>query len=142
MYRMAVLAVLALAAASCNWFVPDGRIIEIEEQFSGGDTMAMVRYVFEPAETDPREDLARCLTERGVVLYSTPWCGACVRQKQLFGPFASLLNEVDCTQESQRCNDANIRAVPTWVFSGGSHHEGIRTLRQLARRARCPYRSR
>jgi hypothetical protein len=94
-------------------------------------------------ETDSREELARCLTTRGVVLYGTWWCGACRQQKEMFGPFVELLTYVECTPEGrpqdQRCIDLNITSVPTWIFPDGSRLVGRRPLQQLAQRSGCPY---
>lgn len=141
MRRAIALAVLALATISCDWFESKERSVATAESSSVSDCQPLLtRYTFEPKATDRREALARCLTERGAIIYSTPWCGACRRQKELFGSYAELLNQVDCTQERQRCQEARIRAVPTWVFSDGTRHEGILSLRELARRAGCPWR--
>ncbi len=143
MIRLAVLAVLMLFAFSCNWFMPEGQVInDAEESLSCSQQpeQGCVRYMFVPTETDSRERLARCLSSRGVILYTTSWCPACDRQKALFGRHVEHLNEVDCGEQGRRCEDAQIRSVPTWTFRDGQRHVGLLSLRQLARRAGCSIR--
>jgi hypothetical protein len=141
MNRLFLVGLLAVVFSSCSWPAsPEARVIDFEP--NRGDPVVsevMVSYYFEAREPEPEEVLARCLTDRGAVLYSTVWCGPCLRQKALFGPHAHLLNIVDCDEQMEKCRDDNIVAVPTWAFRDGSRRTGPMTLRQLARRTRCPY---
>lgn len=91
----------------------------------------------------PKADLARCLTERGVVLYGAYWCGACRMQENLFGDAARHLNRVECYPEggsySERCQEADIEAFPCWIRGDGQKVYGVKGLRWLAEWSGCPW---
>ena len=47
--------------------------------------------------------LAKCLTEKNVVMYGTEWCSHCQNQKKAFGDDFKDVTFVDCDQSpSQR----------------------------------------
>lgn len=91
----------------------------------------------------PQGRLARCLTEKGVRLYSAWWCGPCRMQMQMFGEDgASRVDHLECSnpgEHEQRpiCGRANIASYPTWVFPDGTRLEGVQELGTLAERAGC-----
>lgn len=92
----------------------------------------------------PQGRLARCLTERGVRLYSAWWCGPCRMQMELFGEDgANRVDHLECSnpgEHDQRpiCARANVASYPTWVFPDGSRLEGTQDLSTLAERSGCP----
>lgn len=91
----------------------------------------------------PEGRLAQCLTEKGVRLYSTWWCGPCRMQQQLFGDGASRIDKTECSdpgEVDQRpvCARAHITSYPTWTFPDGSRLEGVQPLDGLADHAGCP----
>jgi hypothetical protein len=129
---------LMTMAISCSLVAPDIKVIELDTlAVESSDDSFLVRYSFQAYEVDWRESVARCLTERGVVLYSMNWCGACRQQLDLFGPYAELLTIVNCSVQGSQCRTAGIRSVPTWVFPDRSRLVGVRSLAELARRGRC-----
>lgn len=85
---------------------------------------------------DDPAGLAKCLTEKGVVMYGTEWCGYCKRQKQAFGDSFQYVNYVDCDKEKTRCAEAGVRGYPTWVING-EISPGLKELSQLASLAGC-----
>ncbi|MBU0624843.1 hypothetical protein KKF05_00705 [Patescibacteria group bacterium] len=144
---------LALAVTSCNRQADRCSLRLTDEQLrnisvttdeADQNSSSVEWSPLAPADaTDPREDLARCLNARGAVLYGTWWCGACRRQKEMFGPHAELLNYVECTPQDQpreqRCLDLNINSVPTWIFQDGTRVTGRQSLQRLAELSGCPF---
>lgn len=78
--------------------------------------------------------LADHLSRLGFLFYGAWWCPACTQQKSFFGQQAvEKLPYVECERSEagrQRCNQARIRAYPTWV-KGGERREGVLTLEEL-----------
>lgn len=81
--------------------------------------------------------LASYLQRIGATMYGSFRCPHCQNQKELFGQQAAAkLHYIECHPEgrnsqTQRCIDAQIRVVPTWVING-QRHEGTLSLEQLA----------
>lgn len=94
------------------------------------------QYVVANGEYD---EFARCLTDKGVVMYGSTHCGACKSQKELFGESFQLVNYVECTEQSELCAEKGIRAVPTWGIDG-TLHTGLRSLESLSELSGCPLR--
>jgi len=59
---------------------------------------------------------AKCLAEKNIVMYGTPWCSWCQRQKALFGESFSFVAYVDCSKRPNECVSEGINATPTWIF--------------------------
>ena len=82
-------------------------------------------------------DLARYLSERGVVKYSAYWCPNCLHQSELFGKQAyKELNVVECARDgknsqTQLCIDKNIKGFPSWEING-KIILGVQTLKKLS----------
>jgi Thioredoxin len=81
--------------------------------------------------------LAECLTEKGVVMYGTEWCGHCKNQKALFGDAFAKAKYVDCDAERQTCLDAGVRGFPTWIDAAGNQYPGTQQLAKLAEIGGC-----
>lgn len=91
-------------------------------------------------EIDPRvEALASCLKDSGALFYGAYWCGHCENQKEMFGASVKSLPYVECTQEQQRCAQANIEGYPTWVFADGTRQTGVQSFEALAEISGCEY---
>jgi len=90
---------------------------------------------FSPS-TSQQIRLAEHLTRLGFLFYGAWWCPACTQQKSLFGQQAvEKLPYVECERSEagrQRCNQARIRAYPTWV-RGGERREGVLSQEELQR---------
>lgn len=63
--------------------------------------------------------------ENRILMYTTPWCGDCVRAKQVMKAMQVEYHEIDITQDEDaaetvvQLNKGN-RSVPTIVFPDGS----------------------
>ncbi len=83
-------------------------------------------------------ELAKFLTENGVVKYSAYWCPNCLNQAQLFGKQAyKELKVVECARDgknsqTQLCIDKNIQGFPSWEIKGRIII-GVQTLNELSK---------
>ena len=82
-------------------------------------------------------ELAKYLTDKGVVKYSAYWCPNCLKQSELFGKQAyKELNVVECARDginsqTQLCIDKNIKGFPTWEING-KLFLGVLSLKELS----------
>lgn len=88
----------------------------------------------QPGEYD---DLAKCLTERGMQMYGTSWCGHCQKQKAEFAESFDFINYTDCDLENLKCQEASVTGYPTWITSKGEILRGRQSLVTLAKKANC-----
>lgn len=87
-----------------------------------------------PGEYD---DVARCLTQKGVTMYGTDWCPHCQEQKRAFGTSFRYINYINCDLNAAACELAGVEGYPTWVFPTGSPLSGEQEVAFLAERAEC-----
>ena len=72
--------------------------------------------------TDTRVILAKCMTQKGWVVYSSFTCSACTAQKKLFGDEAfAQIKLIECNPNApntnvELCIEKKIRITPTWVL--------------------------
>lgn len=93
----------------------------------------------EPAKVvSAEETLAKCLTQKGIVMYGSIYCGHCKNQKRLFGEAFKYVAYVECTENQDICLDRGIISYPTWII-GGNAHPGEMSLNNLATLAGCKY---
>ena len=76
-------------------------------------------------------EFAQYLTDQGVIMYGTEWCGHCKNNKKLFGDAFQYVNFIDCDEQRQVCSDAGIRGYPTWEVNG-KLYPGEQSLERLA----------
>lgn len=88
---------------------------------------------------DGNDALAKCLTEKGAVMYGASWCSHCAEQKALFGSSFQYVTYVECAEgdgQAQVCKDAGVTAYPAWKIDGQLSY-GTKPLAELARLAGC-----
>jgi len=93
--------------------------------------------------------LAQCMTDNGVVVFSSITCSHCVRQKALFGTAFENIEEVECHPDGENaqpeyCLEKDIPGTPTWIREDEEGNEidrivGTQTLEALAEFSDCPY---
>jgi hypothetical protein len=100
----------------------------------------------EKISRDQLVEFARCLTEKGWVMYSSFTCSACRAQIELFDRAADQLKIIECNPHApdtqvQRCLEKKIRYTPTWLMEkNGSEVErfkGYKKLEDLASLTGC-----
>ena len=83
-------------------------------------------------------ELAKYLSNNGVVKYSAYWCPNCLNQSELFGKQAYReLNVVECARDginsqTQLCIDKNVKGFPTWEING-KLILGVLSLKELSK---------
>jgi hypothetical protein len=92
---------------------------------------------FKPAQANPNDALAKCLTKKGVVMYGTEWCTHCQEQKREFGDAFRYVSFVNCDTNADACKLVGVDSYPTWIFSDGSNASGLQPLDLLAQRTGC-----
>jgi len=73
----------------------------------------------------PLDDFAKCLTEKGAIMYGASFCKYTHGQKGMFGNSAKYLDYRDFSE------DANIKFTPTWVIDG-QYYKNAQSLDRLA----------
>jgi hypothetical protein len=61
------------------------------------------------------DSFAKCVTEKGFVLYGAESCSHCKAQKELFGESFQYIKYVECPDNIQFCLDKGINGYPTWI---------------------------
>lgn len=82
------------------------------------------------------DKFAKCLTEKGATLYASKYCGHCKRQKEMFGGSLRYINQVECSEKQELCQQMGIRGVPTWIINGKSY-TGVQSLESLSSLTGC-----
>ena len=78
---------------------------------------------------------ASCIAENSVVYISTG-CSACAKQKNLFGDYYNDLNKIDCAITPEKCREAEITAVPTWIINN-EKILGVQSIEELKQLTGC-----
>lgn len=89
----------------------------------------------EKEEEPISKDFVDCLSQKSI-LYIAEGCGACEMQISLFSEWNGYLNIVDCRSESEKCVEAGILYVPSWVIDG-QMYGGFRGHRELKELSGC-----
>ncbi len=88
------------------------------------------------------DDFAKCLTEKGAVMYGTFWCPHCAKTKKLFGSSFNYINYIECdprgdNEQSILCISKSIDKYDTWEFSDGTRIIIEPTLEQFSQKTGC-----
>ena len=81
------------------------------------------------------EETIKCIAEK-TKIYTSATCGACKKQKEIFGEYYKLLNETDCFYKTQECVDAQIPGYPTWIINN-QQNPGVKTIEKLKQLTGC-----
>jgi len=65
--------------------------------------------------TKNKDDFAKCLTDKGWVMYGAVWCSHCKEQKALFGDSFQYIKYVECPDNEQLCLAKGVNGYPTWI---------------------------
>lgn len=90
--------------------------------------------------TNPMDDFAKCLTEKGAKFYGAYWCPHCTNQKDAFGSSIQYVKYLECATSSGQtieCDAAGIKSYPTWIFADGSRLSGELPFETLAAKTGC-----
>lgn len=85
---------------------------------------------------------AKCLTEKGAVMYGAFWCPHCARTKARFGSSFRYIEYVECdprgdNEQSELCIEKEIESYDTWEFADGSRLVGEPSFQAMAEKTGC-----
>jgi hypothetical protein len=83
------------------------------------------------------EDFAKCLSERGTVMYGVDSCTYCQAQKKMFGSSFAKIHYINCEFEKEQCQKEGITHYPVWSYQG-KKFTGTLLFDQLATLTSCP----
>lgn len=63
-------------------------------------------------------------------LYISNGCPHCTTQLKILGECSKNLTIIDCTEEPNKCLEAEIIRVPTWIING-KKYVGIQSIEEL-----------
>lgn len=95
-----------------------------------------------PAAPGKYAAVAKCLTEKGVIMYGAYWCPHCASQKTFFGPDFQFATYQECDDAGKNgnhklCLDKGVVSYPTWIFPGQGAIVGETPVAGLAKIANC-----
>ena len=76
------------------------------------------------------DNFAKCLSEKGAVMYGATWCKYTQAQRAMFGKSFRYINYKDFTK------GPNIEVTPTWIIDGKSY-ERTQSFEDLAHFSGC-----
>jgi hypothetical protein len=102
---------------------------------------ALLFLIFQPpganGKAEALNSFARCLTDRGFVMYGAYWCPHCQNEKAAFGVSFQYVKYVECAKEPKACTEAGIKGFPTWISGDGRRFEGEQGLEKLTEASGC-----
>lgn len=90
-------------------------------------------YMKKPGQYD---DFAKCLTERGAVMYGNDFCSYTAKQLNFFGKSKKYLNYIKCVDNKALCDSKGVSITPTWEIDEESY-SGVQTFEQLSALSEC-----
>lgn len=90
----------------------------------------VVSAIINNAKPGYYDDFARCLSEKGMVIYGAEWCTYTAAQKQMFGKSFEFINYQDYTTVS------GISTTPTWEFEN-ERYPRVQTFEKLSELTDC-----
>lgn len=95
-----------------------------------------------PAVPGKYADAAKCLTQKGVIMYGAYWCPHCAAQKKDFADDFQFVHYQECDPKGPNgdkaiCLAAGVTSYPTWIFPGQGALVGEQQVRDLAKLANC-----
>lgn len=87
-------------------------------------------------------ETAKCLTQKGVIMYGAYWCPHCADQKAAFGDDFQFVKYQECDDAGtngnhKACLEAGVTSYPTWFFPGQGNLVGGQPVYVLAKLANC-----
>ena len=89
------------------------------------------------------DDFAKCITEKGTVMYGAFWCPHCAKTKKKFGESFNYIDYVECdprgeNEQAELCISKGIDKYDTWEFADGSRLISEPSFEQLSEKTGCP----
>ena len=115
---------------SNKYFIAIGLILAI----------AIFSYAFYAKEQKPgiHDDFAKCLTEKGIVVYGNDFCPYTAKQMNMFGNSNKYLKYIKCADNEDLCDIEGIKITPTWDING-KKYSGGQTFDKLSELSGCEW---
>jgi transposase len=88
------------------------------------------------SQKEEYDEFAKCLTEKGVVVYGNDFCSYTAKQLNMFGKSERYLSYVKCINNKELCDNKGIDITPTWEING-EKYSGVQSLEHLATLTGC-----
>ena len=100
--------------------------------------IGLISYTFYFKSQKPGEydNFARCLTEKGAVIYGNDFCQYTNKQLNDFGKSDKYLKYVKCADNKELCDSKNVKITPTWEINK-EMYEGIQSYDRLSQLSGC-----
>ncbi|MBI2558124.1 hypothetical protein HYW20_02270 [Candidatus Woesearchaeota archaeon] len=94
------------------------------------------------------DSFAQCLKEKGVKMYGSYICSACLATKKMFGSSFEYVEEIEChpkgpNPQTDLCLKRDIKKTPTWILEKEGTEinrlEGYQTFELLGEFSGCPF---
>lgn len=83
-----------------------------------------------------RENFAKCLNEKGLIMYGIDTCEYCQAQKKMFGSAFGKINYINCDFDKEKCKAAEITGYPMWT-NGENKITGLQKFANLSALTGC-----
>lgn len=83
------------------------------------------------------DDFAKCISDKGFVMYGANWCSHCKNEKEAFGDSFRLIKYVECPDNPSICVEKGIQGYPTWMAPGNIFLEGEQGIEKLSQASGC-----
>lgn len=108
-------------------------------------TVILLSGCGEPAGPKPPgkyAEAAKCLTQKGVIMYGAYWCPHCAAQKKAIGDDFQFIHYQECDDsgaggDHKLCIEKGVTSYPTWIFPGQGNLVGEQQMSALAKLANC-----
>ena len=90
-------------------------------------------YIKKPGQYD---EFAKCLTEKGAIMYGNDFCSYTAQQINFFGKSKQYLNYVKCFDNKKVCDDKGIETTPTWEIDG-QYYPQVQNFERLSALTGC-----
>jgi hypothetical protein len=107
--------------------------IAVISGISAAVLLIAVSFAFSYANSSkpgPLDGFARCLTEKGAVMYGASFCQYTHAQEGMFGNSAKFIDSRDFSE------DSNVRVTPTWLING-NYYQNVQTFDRLSAITGC-----
>ena len=93
------------------------------------------------------DSFAQCLKEKGVKMYGSYICSACLATKKMFGSSFEYIEEIEChpkgpNPQTDLCLKKDIKKTPTWILEKDNQEigrfAGFQSLEDLSEFSGCP----
>jgi len=123
--KVLIAIIILIVVLSGFWFIS-----KIITNFTGRSITGVVVQDFSI------DNFAQCLSDSGVVMYGSKYCGYCKKQKEMFGDSFSFINYIECVENPDSCSD--LEGVPAWIVMGKDKvYYGVQTFESLSKISGC-----